>query len=225
MAKAVDFTYEDLAKVLDYDPLTGEFTWKVSVSSRALAGGLAGVRQRMQNGKDYLSITYRGRKMSGAQVAWLFLTKEWPDRSVFFIDENPDNLRASNLKIAEHKAIRITDKDGKTSYKMSAEQARHYGLARYYGISYTEYAEMHARQGGVCAICGLKETSKLPGRKTKDSDSRTRDLSVDHDHATGAIRNLLCNSCNHILGEAKDNSKILRAAADYLDRHSQKEAA
>ena len=49
MAKAVDFTYEDLAKVLDYDPLTGEFTWKVSVSSRALAGGLAfGL-----GGKDY----------------------------------------------------------------------------------------------------------------------------------------------------------------------------
>jgi len=224
MTKGVDFTYDELAEVLNYDPLTGDFTWKMSISSRAQAGCRAGVWQRMQNGKDYLAITYRGRKLSGAQVAWLFIHGKWPDRSVFFIDENPSNLQASNLKIADHKSHRVVGADGKINYKMSTEQVRHYGLVRHYGISFTEYAEMYAQQGGVCAICGLPETAKLPGRPTKNSDSRVRDLSVDHDHKTGRVRQLLCNSCNHMLGAAKDDPAILRAAADYFERHKQKEA-
>lgn len=220
MVKDVKLTFNELSGVLSYDAETGIFTWLVSVGPRVKAGSRAGVKQRMQNGKDYWSVTYRGRRFSGAQLAWLFQTGEWPDRSVFFIDEDPTNLRFSNLKLAEHKAVRIQQKDGSVKYKMSAEQARHYGLVRYYNIGLTEYAQMFADQGGVCGICKKPETAKLPGRKTGLAESRVRDLSVDHCHKTGKIRELLCNSCNHILGEAKDDPQVLRAAADYLDKHN-----
>jgi hypothetical protein len=225
MVKDVVFPYAEIANVLSYDPHTGEFTWKETLNSRARAGGRAGVRQRMQNGKDYLSVTYRGRKMSGAQVAWLLHYKVWPDRSVFFIDNDPTNLRITNLKLADHKSLRVTGDDGKVRYKMTNEQVRHYGLRRYYDLSFTQYAEMYAQQGGVCAICNQPETAKLPGRKTDETENRVRDLSVDHDHMTGAVRQLLCNACNHLLGHAKDNPDVLRAASDYLDRHQKKEAA
>ena len=221
MAKDAKHSFKEISDVLDYNPDTGEFSWKVTINSRAKEGCRAGVWQRMQNGKDYLGITYQGAKLSGARLAWLFSHGVWPDRSVFYRDGDSTNLRISNLKLADHKSEKIVGDDGKTRYKMSQEQARHYGLQRHYGISYTEYAQMFADQDGVCAICGLEETALIPGRKTSEGRSGARDLSVDHDHLTGAIRGLLCNACNHILGEAKDNAKVLRAAADYLDKHSE----
>ena len=220
MVKSVGFTFKEMSDVLKYDAETGEFTWKVSINSRGQAGQRAGVKQRMQNGKDYYSITYKGRKLAGSQVAWLLYYGEWPDRSVFFIDTNPMNLQISNLKLADHKAIRVVKEDGSVGYKMTTEQVRHYGLARNYNISLTEYAQMFASQNGVCAICNQPETGKIPGRKSDQPASRVRDLSVDHCHKTGKIRQLLCNACNHMLGVAKDNEEILLAAADYLRKHS-----
>lgn len=68
---------------------------------------------------------------------------------------------------------------------------------------------MVAAQNGVCAICGNGETSK-----------RQRSLSVDHDHETGAVRGLLCNRCNPMLGYARDDIAILQAAISYLQTHA-----
>lgn len=47
--------------------------------------------------------------------------------------------------------------------------------------------------------------------------SSTRNLQVDHSHNLNLIRGVLCQSCNLILGLAKDNAEVLRAAADYLE--------
>ncbi len=42
---------------------------------------------------------------------------------------------------------------------------------------------------------------------------------VDHSHKTGKVRGVLCGRCNSALGHAKDNPKVLRALADYLESH------
>ena len=58
-------------------------------------------------------------------------------------------------------------------------------------------------QAGRCGVCGLVMS---PGRDTH----------VDHDHATGRVRGLLCARCNKVLGFAGDSARVLLAAAKYV---------
>jgi hypothetical protein len=44
-------------------------------------------------------------------------------------------------------------------------------------------------------------------------------LSVDHDHATGRVRALLCHVHNTALGMLQDDPKMAEEAAAYLHRH------
>lgn len=213
MVKNIHVTAKELVEVLSYNADAGEITWKITLTSRAQANKPAGVWLRLPNGKDYLSITYKGRKMSAAQVAWTLHYGEWPDRSVFYIDGDPRNLRISNLKIADYKAERVLREDGSVRYKMSKEQSRHYGYQRYYGISAEDYARMFSKQDGKCAICGQPETSL-------DKNGNVKILAVDHCHGSGKVRELLCYFCNSMLGQARDNKEVLLAGAAYLDRHS-----
>lgn len=78
-----------------------------------------------------------------------------------------------------------------------------------YGITESQYTEMLNRQNGVCAVCKQPETLKY--------QDKPRRLSTDHDHQTGAIRGLLCNKCNYILGLAEDDSYRLHGLASYLE--------
>jgi hypothetical protein len=77
---------------------------------------------------------------------------------------------------------------------------------RRYGITVALYDELLARQGGGCAICGAPE-----------SGTARPSLSVDHDHATGEVRGLLCFSCNAGIGMLGDNPEHLRTAIRYLE--------
>jgi hypothetical protein len=106
--------------------------------------------------------------------------------------ENPERVKA---KAAEYRASGRKAETNRRSY-----------LKRKYGVTPEWYDEQLAAQGGGCAICG---------RPPRDDIS----LHVDHDHATGALRRLLCFLCNNLLGDAADDAGRLRAAADYLDRH------
>jgi recombination endonuclease VII len=80
-------------------------------------------------------------------------------------------------------------------------------LRQVYGISKDEYETMVARQGGVCGIC------KRPP---------VEPLLVDHCHATGKVRKLLCRKCNTVLGFCRDDHRLLTAAADYLTQAAAK---
>ena len=93
----------------------------------------------------------------------------------------------------------------KAEYKSSkALSNRKSALKRKYGLTLEDYQLMWDNQGGVCAICGQPEIGKL--------------LSVDHNHSTGKIRDLLCDRCNKGIGQAKEDLDIICNMIEYLLR-------
>jgi Recombination endonuclease VII len=110
-------------------------------------------------------------------------------------------------------------KDNKHGYclltpECSALVKKSQNLLTVYGITLIEYEARLAEQGGGCAVCGDTQTRK--DRKY---------LYVDHDHATGEVRGLLCTNCNFAIGHAQDEPDRLIAMAAYLIRHGASEGA
>jgi hypothetical protein len=83
------------------------------------------------------------------------------------------------------------------------------------GVDATRYQEMLREQGGVCAICGQTE------RHCDGLSGKPKDLAVDHDHVTGAIRALLCSACNTAIGLFNDDEGLLAKAQTYVLYHRQ----
>jgi hypothetical protein len=75
-------------------------------------------------------------------------------------------------------------------------------MARY-GITPEQYWALYEAQHGSCYIC-QRATGKV------------RRLAVDHDHATGYVRGLLCKPCNSMLAHLRDDPKAAWRVYDYL---------
>lgn len=73
------------------------------------------------------------------------------------------------------------------------------------GATERELEVLLEQENEGCAICGGAPNGGC---------SR---LAVDHDHRTGRVRGLLCMHCNQAIGKFKDDPKLLRRAADYLE--------
>jgi hypothetical protein len=82
-----------------------------------------------------------------------------------------------------------------------------------YGISSEEYNSKKKKQRNRCALCGNKE------HRISHHTGKRQTLSVDHDHKTDKVRDLLCGNCNRGLGLFFDNVKTLIKAVQYLRRH------
>lgn len=74
---------------------------------------------------------------------------------------------------------------------------------RSYGLTPEQFEAMASSQNYVCAICG---------------DYDPKGLHIDHCHATGRIRGLLCVNCNTGIGSFKDDHRRLERAIAYLGR-------
>ena len=89
----------------------------------------------------------------------------------------------------------------RTERKANSQEQR---WMKTYGITADEYYRMHRYQLGTCAIC-----QRATGARKK--------LSVDHCHATGVVRGLLCSTCNaKVLGHLRDDIQAFERAIDYL---------
>jgi len=99
----------------------------------------------------------------------------------------------------------------KREYKTHKGKRRSRRMERLYGMTAEIFSLILASQDNSCAIC-----------KNKDSNGRRDWFSVDHCHDTGIVRGLLCNNCNLLLGNAKDDIGILASAIEYLEKNNEK---
>ncbi len=79
-----------------------------------------------------------------------------------------------------------------------------------YGLTPTDMLAMVSDQDNRCKICFQRPPKPVEGKRQKQF------LCVDHDHDSGKIRGLLCDSCNIGLGGFKDNTELFQAAINYL---------
>lgn len=126
------------------------------------------------------------------------VSEYWPDRR----RSDGTQARCKSCRTAERRAWRARNPDAdRRRYWANPERERERHLVRKYGVDLGEYQRLFDAQGGRCAVC----------RKEQQ-----RAFDVDHDHATGAVRGLLCTSCNRMIGHGGDSPETLEAAAAYL---------
>ena len=89
--------------------------------------------------------------------------------------------------------------DTRTSRKRHYTPAhyRRWNLSRRYGMTEADLAARIEKQGDLCAICRCPMARPV----------------VDHDHATGAVRGVLCHPCNLKLPAVEDGGWMMLALA------------
>ena len=96
-------TQEKLKELLNYDPLTGIFTWKVRMSNRVKSGDIAGCIRTNTSGKKYHQIRIYGNTCQTHRLAVLYVTGEWPVHQVDHEDGNGLHNWWSNLRdVTQH---------------------------------------------------------------------------------------------------------------------------
>lgn len=79
-----------------------------------------------------------------------------------------------------------------------------------YGITLIDWISIYENQGGCCAIC----KKSFPNWETRGVIKRQ--IHLDHNHKTNAVRGLLCRSCNLAIGLLGDNPETVASALWYL---------
>lgn len=131
---------------------------------------------------------------------------------------NPESVKASNEKYnartrtaqAEKTRLWRINNPEKERARSQRQIAKHLPRPHKYGIGIPEYKAMMTEQNGLCGICGRGPTGKR------------YNLDIDHDHVTGAVRGLLCQTCNRMLSNAHDDTRLLSLAIAYLCRTKEK---
>lgn len=102
-------------------------------------------------------------------------------------------LHARTWPSRRSEAKRIANKNRKKVY-------RHH--IKVQGVGHERFQAMLDAQNGVCAVCG--------------NTNGKRQLCVDHCHATGKVRGLLCGNCNLALGNLKDDPQRIANLLAYI---------
>ena len=72
--------------------------------------------------------------------------------------------------------------------------------------TFTEIDAIYRNANGLCEICGAKRGK--------------RNHALDHCHASGKLRGILCTACNQGLGHFKDDIARMELAIAYLRKHA-----
>lgn len=91
-----DLTAIQVREMLNYNPDTGEFTWKVSNSNRVKVGDSA----QSISVWGYARIGINGKRYPAHRIAWLYVTGKWPKRFIDHLNGDRADNRFANLRCA-----------------------------------------------------------------------------------------------------------------------------
>lgn len=103
-------------------------------------------------------------------------------------EKNKEKLKKKNKKYRLENPMYYTIYTVENKHRIKIKWRSRYLINRY-GLSQDNYLDMLQAQNNCCAICKKHKTRR-------DSEY----LCVDHCHATGEVRGLLCIRCNTLLG-------------------------
>lgn len=104
-----------LRELLDYDPATGVFTWRL-YRGRVAAGSVAGSLDRY----GYRQIQIDGKLHLAHRLAWLYVYGEWPSGELDHADGSRDSNGINNLRPAtrsQNNANAARRRDNKSGFK------------------------------------------------------------------------------------------------------------
>lgn len=90
-------THERLKQALRYSPIVGVFEWRITgrrIRPGYLAGGV--------DSKGYINVTVDGVTYKGHQLAWFYMTGNWPESGIDHKDGDRSNNAFNNLREATH---------------------------------------------------------------------------------------------------------------------------
>src|SRR5262245_58196097 len=108
-------TYDRAIEVLDYNPDTGLFFWKLPLSRTTKYGDKAG---SIDQQTGYIKIWVDKIKYSAHRVAWLMTYGSWPKDQIDHINNKRDDNRLCNLRESNHtnngynQALRVNNTTG-----------------------------------------------------------------------------------------------------------------
>lgn len=92
------FSLDELKNLICYDPSFGKFTWLINRRGYAKIGDIAG----SYNFGGYIVIKIYGCQYQASQLAWFYMTGEWPEDEIDHEDGITDNNKWNNLRKAAH---------------------------------------------------------------------------------------------------------------------------
>lgn len=96
MSNAIPLTSAQLHDLLDYEPITGKFRWKVATNGRVRIGQLAGSPNR----DGYIQIKINRRLYGAHRLAWFYVNGRWPNAEIDHRNGNIADNSIANLREA-----------------------------------------------------------------------------------------------------------------------------
>ena len=91
-----ELTLARLQEILEYDPETGVFRWKINMPPRGLVGAIAGTVAA----SGHRVIGINGERYLAHRLAWFYVNGKWPQRGLDHEDGQPDHNWIDNLREA-----------------------------------------------------------------------------------------------------------------------------
>ena len=158
-------TQNYLKSLLDYEPETGEFTWRVS---RGMAK--AGLRAGRIHHSGYVGITINGKEYRAHRLAWLYVRGAFPEHSLDHINGVKSDNRIANLR----NATDSENSQNKAVYKQNK--------SGYIGVSYIKSRGKYMAQiyvSGKGKYLGFYDTAELAFEAYKEAKRAYHNFNPD----------------------------------------------